>query len=354
MLPGPDRAGTHSSRLPGTGGFAPPAVKAVRPLLASVTAQQRGQRLDVAALTLLEPAVSRSRLQAWIREGRLRVNGEIERRPGLAVETGWELALEPPPPEVPVRGSALEPRLLHEDEHLVLLDKPSGLMMHGTSPGDARPSVAHWLVARYGERLPIGQGADRPGIVHRLDRETSGVCVAARTREVLEDLMAQFADRSVEKEYAALCYGTPRFQSDWISARLVPDPHKPNRQRVTTSLEAQTRDALTYWELRERFEGFALLAVQPKTGRRHQIRVHLASIDLPVIGDSIYQARNFGPGMLPETAPAPERTMLHAARLSFEHPASGERMLAEAPLHADMQALLEALREAAPPKEPSE
>lgn len=323
------------------------------PLHASVTSELRGQRLDVAALALLQPPVSRSRLQGWIREGCLRVNGEIERRPGLAVETGWELELLPPLPEVPSSGSALEPRLLHEDEHIVLLDKPSGLMMHGTSPGDARASVAHWLTARYGPNLPIGQGADRPGIVHRLDRETSGVCVAARTRAALEDLMAQFADRTVEKEYWALCYGTPRFQSDWIDARLVPDRHQPNRQRVTASMEPQTRDALTYWEVKERFAGFALLTAQPKTGRRHQIRVHLASVDLPVIGDPVYQARNFGPGLLPAGAPLPERAMLHAARLSFEHPETGERILAEAPLPPDMQALLDALRAGAPWREPA-
>lgn len=323
------------------------------PLHASVTSSQRGQRLDVAGLELLQAGVSRSRLQAWIRAGCLRVNGEIERRPGLAVETGWELELLPPPPEVPVTGSGLAPKVLFEDEHLVLLDKPSGLMMHGTSPGDARPSVAHWLVAHYGAQLPIGQGADRPGIVHRLDRETSGVCVAARTKEALEDLMGQFAERTVEKEYLALCYGTPRFQSDWIEARLVPDRNKPNRQRVTTSVEPQTRDALTYWEVHERFAGFAMVAAQPKTGRRHQIRVHLASVDLPVIGDSLYQARNFGPGMLPAGAPTPERAMLHAARLAFEHPETGERIVTESPLHDDMQALLEALRVGAPFQEPA-
>lgn len=309
----------------------------------------RGERLDVAALELLRPEVSRSRLQAWIRDGLLRVDGAVERRPGLAVEEGWELELAPPPPVVPERGSALEPAILREDEHLVVLDKPSGLPMHGTSPGDPRPSVAHWLVARYGDRLPLGQGADRPGIVHRLDRETSGVCVAARTREAMEDLMMQFAERSVEKEYLALCYGEPRFRSDWVDARLAPDPRKPNRQRVTRSEAPETRDALTYWEVAEPFRGFALIRARPRTGRRHQVRAHLAAIDLPVIGDPLYQARNFGPGLLPPGAPAPERTLLHAARLRFEHPATGERVDAEAPLPPDMRAMLAALRAGCPP-----
>jgi 23S rRNA pseudouridine1911/1915/1917 synthase len=326
-------------------------VSAPRTLHATVPPSLRGARLDVAALEALRPEVSRSRLQAWIRAGRMKVEGSVERRPGLAVEEGWTLELDPPAPEAPAPGSALEPRLLREDEHIVLLDKPAGLPMHGTSPGDARPSVAHWLVARYGERLPIGQGADRPGIVHRLDRDTSGVCVAARTREALEDLMSQFAERSVEKEYLALCYGVPRFRSDWVDARLAPDPHKPNRQRVTRSEEPDTRDALTYWEVAERFDGFALLRVRPRTGRRHQVRVHLAAADLPLIGDPLYHARNFGPGRLPAGAPMPERTLLHAARLACEHPATGERVIAEAPLPADMAALLEALRASAPARE---
>lgn len=323
-------------------------------LRAEVPARLRGARLDAAALELLQPPVSRSRLQGWIRDGCLRVDGAVQRRPGLAVEEGWTLELAPPAPRSPAPGSGQEPRILREDGQFVLLDKPSGLPMHGTSPGDPRPSVAHWLVARYGDRLPIGQGADRPGIVHRLDRDTSGVCVAARTREALEDLMAQFAERSVEKEYLALCYGAPRFRSDWVDARLVPDKRQPNRQRTTRSEEPDTRDALTYWECRERFDGFALILARPKTGRRHQVRVHLASVDLPVIGDPLYHARNFGPGLLPPGAPPPGRTLLHAARIAFDHPAGGERVVGEAPLPADMSDLLAALRAEAPAGEAAE
>lgn len=322
------------------------------PLHSAIPAGLRGERLDVVALELLRPAVSRSRLQGWIREGCLRVNGEVERRPGLAVEAGWQLELLPPAPEVPEPGSGLEPRLIHEDEWLAVLDKPAGLPMHGNSPGDPQASVAHWLRARYGAGLPISQGADRPGIVHRLDRETSGVCVVGRERAAFEDLMAQFAERSVKKEYLALCYGRPRFRSDWVELRLTPDPTRPNRQRVTRSEDAESRDARTFWEVAEWFEGFALLRVRPETGRRHQVRVHLAALDLPVIGDPLYKARNFGPGMLPPGAPPVERTLLHAHRLEFEHPATSERLSFTAEPPADFAALLEHLRAHAPVRTP--
>ena len=310
----------------------------------------RGERLDVAALELLHPEVSRSRLQAWIRDGCLRVNQEVERRPGLPVESGWRLELLPPAPVVPEPGSALEPRVLHEEGTFAVLAKPAGLPMHGNSPGDARPSVASWLTARYGPGLPIAQGADRPGIVHRLDRETSGVCVVARARAAFEDLMAQFAERTVAKEYLALCYGVPRFRSDWVDLRLMPDPQRPNRQRTTRSEEPHTRDARTYWEIAERFDGFALLAAKPQTGRRHQVRAHLAAVDLPVIGDPLYRAKNYGPGLLPPGAPPVERTMLHAWRLAFDEPGGGGRLQFEAEPPEDFAALRDFLRAHAPPR----
>ncbi len=307
-----------------------------------------GKRLDRAAVALLGPEYSRTRLQRWIREGRLLVEGEVVADPGRPVEEGWRLVLRPPRPEVPADGSPLAPRILHEDAALAVLDKPSGLPMHGNSPGDPQASVAHWLVARWGAGLPIAQGAERPGIVHRLDRDTSGVCVVARDKAAFEDLMAQFAERSVEKEYLALCYGRPRFRSDWVDLRLAPDPRRPNRQRTTRSTEAGSRDALTYWEVAEEFDGFSLLRVLPRTGRRHQIRAHLAAVDLPLVGDPLYRARNFGPGMLPAAAAPPARTFLHAAALTFEHPVEGGRRRFAAEPPDDFRALLEVLRRERP------
>ncbi|MHC4837116.1 MAG: RluA family pseudouridine synthase [Planctomycetota bacterium] len=301
--------------------FMPPAS-----FRATVPQDLDGERLDKVAVALLGTTVSRSRLASWIKDGRLTVDGEVLAKPGLLVQQGQELVLAPPDLQVPERGSALEPGILYEDEHLAVLDKPAGLPMHGNSPGDTQMSVANWLVARYGKGLPIGQGAERPGIVHRLDRGTSGACVVAFTRQAFEDLQAQFAERSVDKEYHALCYGTPRFQADLIDARLQADPRHPQQVRTTQRHDAGTRDALTWWEQAEAFDGFVLLRVRPKTGRKHQIRVHLASIGCPLVGDPFYRARNYGPGMLPPGCPKVERTLLHAAALTFEHPADGGRM----------------------------
>jgi 23S rRNA pseudouridine1911/1915/1917 synthase len=137
-----------------------------------------------------------------------------------------------------------------------------------------------------------------------------------------------------------------------VDLRLAPDPARPNRQRVTRSEEAETRDARTYWEVAEWFDGFALLRVRPETGRRHQVRAHLAAVDLPVIGDPLYKARNYGPGLLPAGAPPVERTLLHAHLLEFEHPATSERLSFTAEPPADFAALLAHLREHAPPRAP--
>lgn len=316
---------------------------------AAVPPALHGERLDRAVTELLGAGISRSRLSRWIREGRVEVDGRVTAKPGLAVESGQTLRLIPPDPEeVRERISAADPVVIYEDEWLAVLDKPSGLAMHGVSLGDPRPSVAAFVARRWGGHLPTNQGPERPGIVHRLDAETSGVCVVAFEESAFADLQEQFAQRTVEKEYRALCYGRPRFLSDWIDRRLARDPRHPERVRVVNGMGPETRDALTYWELLERFEGFAHLLLRPKTGRTHQIRAHLASIHLPILGDRLYRARNYGPGMLPEGAPPVGRTMLHAHRIRFEHPGTGEAVVFRAELAEDMSALLSFLEEHAP------
>lgn len=315
---------------------------------ATVPADLDGQRLDKVAVALLGASVSRSRLSSWIRDGRLTVDGETLQKPGLLVLQGQELVLAPPNLEIPEPGSALEPGILYEDEHLAVLDKPAGLPMHGNSPGDAQMSVANWMMARYGKNLPIGQGAERPGIVHRLDRGTSGACVVAFDRQVFEDLQEQFAERSVEKEYHALCYGNPRFQGDWIDARLQADPKHPQQVRTTSRQDPSTRDAMTWWEQMEAFDGFVLMRVKPKTGRKHQIRVHLTSIGCPIVGDPFYRARNYGLGMLPDSCPEVERTLLHAAVIDFEHPVDGGRLRIQSEHPHVMRDVLAVLRKERP------
>ena len=315
---------------------------------ATIPPEFHGKRLDKVIVELLGGAYSRSRLSSWIREGRLQVDGEILHKPGVLVEVGQQLLLTPPSLEVPEPGSALEPLVLYRDEFLAVLDKPAGLPMHGNSAGDHQMSVANWLVQQFGPDLPIGQGAERPGIVHRLDRGTSGVCVVAFDIKTFEDLQSQFAERTVEKEYHAICYGEPRFRSDWIEKRLHADPKHPSRVAATNSHKAGTRDAVSYWEVMEDFDGFALLKILPKTGRKHQIRVHLTSVATPIVGDPFYQARNYGPGMLPEGCPEVDRTLLHAFGIQFEHPMEGGKMHFRSDYPTLMQTVLDTLRREKP------
>lgn len=319
-------------------------------LRATVPEELAGSRLDLAVLEIVPIEVSRSRLGTWIRDGRVRVDGQVVATPGDPVAPGQEIAVTPPRQQLVEPGSPLEPGILYEDEHLAVLDKPPGLVMHGTSPGDPQPTVASWLVQRYGPHLPIAQGANRPGVVHRLDRDTSGVCVVAFETRSFEDLMQQFADRSVAKEYRALVYGDPRFESDWIEKRLMADPRRPNRVKITRSWDSGTRDAATFWQVIERFDGFAVLRLRPKTGRKHQIRAHLRSIDHPIVGDPIYRAKNYGLGMLPDGHPEVQRTLLHAYALRFEHPRTGETLTFRTDPPPDFEGVLAHLRRLRPPQ----
>ena len=318
------------------------------PLEAVVPPERHGERLDRFLTELAAGAYSRTRISDWVKQGFLKVDGVVIDKQGHRLESGQFLRLIPPEPQAPEPGSILEPVVLHQEETFAVIDKPAGLPMHGNSAGDPQPSVATWLVERWGDQLPISQGAERPGIVHRLDRDTSGLCVVAFRTDVFEDLMAQFAERVVQKEYLAVCFGEPRFQSDWVEKRLSADPRRPGLVKATNSTESGTRDAVTYWEIVERFAGFALLRVRPRTGRKHQIRVHLTDAGLPLVGEPSYRAKNYGKGFLPEGAPPVERTLLHAYGIRFEHPVDGGQVEFHADLPEPMRAVLEHLRTHAP------
>lgn len=303
-----------------------------------------GERLDRALVALTE-GFSRSRLQVLIREGRVRVDGEAVQRPNASVAQGSELVLALPDPAEPASGDGtrVELEILFEDEHLVVVNKPAGMLAHA-SERERAGTVADLAVERYGP-LPEVQGKGRPGIVHRLDRQTSGVMVLGRSAGALEGLKAQFKARAVEKTYLAICHNEPRFVSEWIEAPIGRSPRHRDRHAVLPGGEG--REALTFIEVRERFRGFALMAAHPKTGRTHQVRVHLTHVGLPIVGDRVYRH----PGALrvpvPADAPAPGRQALHAARIAFDHPASGERVAFEAPLPEDMEVFLAWLRGAA-------
>ena len=300
----------------------------------------RGRRLDQALVELAE-GFSRMALQRLIRSGAVRLDGEVVDRPGTRIEARGrvEIELDPPAGDADRVRAPGDLSIVHEDEHLVVVDKPAGMLTHGTGRG-SEASAADLAVARYGP-LPSLYGDDRPGIVHRLDRDTSGLLILGRTSEALEALKSAFRARAVEKTYLAIALGSPRFDSEWIEKPLGRKPGQ--RDRISVVPEGQGREAATYYEVRERFRDFALLAVFPKTGRTHQVRVHLASIGMPLLGEKLYVPRRLQ-GKIPRDAPRLERQALHAHALAFAHPSTGDALAFESPLPEDMAVAVETLR----------
>jgi 23S rRNA pseudouridine1911/1915/1917 synthase len=238
---------------------------------------------------------------------------------------GEEVEFEAPERKAaePVVAEEMDLRIAYEDEHLVVVDKPAGLVVH-PAPGHATGTLVHGLLAYD----VAGGDADRPGIVHRLDRDTSGLMVVARSEEAYRRLQDIVRRRELERRYLALVVGRPRSRTGRIEAPIGRDRRDPMRH----SLDTETpRDAVTHFELVELLPRHALLDVKLETGRTHQIRVHLAAIDLPVAGDPTYgRPRELGL----------ERQFLHAARLGFTHPFTEAEVVVESPLPPDLQAAL--------------
>jgi 23S rRNA pseudouridine1911/1915/1917 synthase len=255
------------------------------------------------------------------------VDGEV-RGKSHRLAGGEEVEIDRPPqtPAVPVAAPP-ELTVAYADEHLLVVDKPAGVVVH-PAPGHAGGTLANALAAAGA----AGGDDERPGIVHRLDRDTSGLLVAARSQETYERLQRLVRRRALTREYLALVAGRPRSRSGTIDAPIGRDRH----DRLRHSLDTDTpRAALTHFELEELLPGHALLRVRLETGRTHQIRVHLAAIELPVAGDPTYGvARDLGL----------ERQFLHAARLAFAHPVTGEPLDVSSPLPADLAAALAAAR----------
>jgi 23S rRNA pseudouridine1911/1915/1917 synthase len=299
-----------------------------------------GERLDRVLVELSGGSLSRTRVQELIRDGGVRVDGEVVRRPALRLAVGQEIAVvEVPRTRLrsggPVGG---ELTVVHEDEDLAVIDKPAGQLTHPTTVVQGG-TVSELATARWG-RLPAPQGVDRPGIVHRLDADTSGLLVIAKTERAASPLVAAFRARAVTKRYAAVVHGEPRFDSDWISAAIGRSDRRSDRMRVVP--EGEGRPAATFYRTEERFAGFARLECLPRTGRTHQIRVHLASIEHPIVGDRVYPGRVRVP--LPAGAPPLGRHLLHASGLEFPHPVSGVPLALRSELPADFRAWIDWLR----------
>jgi 23S rRNA pseudouridine1911/1915/1917 synthase len=237
---------------------------------------------------------------------------------------GEELEFEPPQEvATELTPEPMNLRIAFEDEHLMVVDKPAGLVVHPAS-GHATGTLVHGLL----EHDIAGGDAARPGIVHRLDRDTSGLMVVARSEEAHARLQDLVRKRALERHYAALVVGRPRSRSGRVEAPIGRDRRDPLRQSLDTD---KPREAITHFEVRELLERHTLLDVRLETGRTHQIRVHLAAIGLPVAGDNVYgRPRELGL----------ERQFLHAGRLAFPHPFTEERVDVESPLPADLTAAL--------------
>lgn len=292
------------------------------------SATDAGLRLDQFLHNRL-PQYSRSRLQSWIEQGRVEVNGSPAKR-SYSLK-GSERIQVTPADLAPLRAVAEDVPLdvLYQDDDVIAIHKPAGMVVHAGA-GRHSGTLVNALVHRFGKLSTVG-GDLRPGIVHRLDRLTSGVILVAKTDAAHRHLAAQFSNREVEKTYLALVHWRVKTDQGQITKPIARDPVR--RVRMTAK-SGGGRHAITEYRVLQRFEDFSYLEVKIGTGRTHQIRVHLASIGHPVVGDKLY-------GSPPA---AISRFFLHAYRITFESPTSGEKITVTAPLPPELAGYLQGLR----------
>jgi 23S rRNA pseudouridine1911/1915/1917 synthase len=308
----------------------------------TIPPEQAGQRLDQALAALL-PDYSRSRLKSWIESGEIRVDG-IQRRPRDKVSGGESVALAATLPEETRAAAQPMPLVIvHEDKHLVVVDKPAGLVVH---PGAGNPdqTLQNALLAWD----PALAALPRAGIVHRLDKDTSGLLVVARTLPAHTALVRMLGEREVHREYEAICRGVMT-AGGTVDAPIARHP----TDRVRMAVREGGRESVTHYRVIRRFAGYTHVRVQLETGRTHQIRVHLAHAGFPIVGDRVYGGRLTLPKGASEALRQAlrefPRQALHAARLAFDHPVTGRPVECTSALPADMRALLDALATLGPP-----
>jgi len=327
-------------------------------LVVPVGGGEGGERLDrflARAAAARGLALSRTRLKALIEAGQATVDGAPARDPAARFAAGATIALAvPPAEEAAILGEDLPLAVVYEDDDLIVIDKPAGLVVH-PAPGHAAGTLVNALVRHCGDSLSGIGGVRRPGIVHRLDKDTSGLLVVAKTDAAHHGLAALFADHgrtgSLRREYLALVWGTPDRAAGTISVAIGRHPF--SREKMAAVADGRGRAAVTHWRIVEKLGPATLIACRLETGRTHQIRVHLAHVGHPLLGDSVY-----GAGFKTKAArlsagaraalQALGRQALHAAGLAFDHPVSGEPLAFESPPPEDLTRLINSLRNEPP------
>ena len=305
------------------------------PTVVSLSDDDAGERID-RVLARLCPEFSRSALQRWIEQGRVEQAGEVVSRKTKA-QAGAEVTIHPAPPEeMSAKPQAIPIDVLFEDEHVLVLDKPAGLVVH-PAPGHPDGTLVNALL--HHAQVRGGNDPLRPGIVHRLDKDTSGVMVVAKTPAAHERLVEMFQAHRLERAYLAIARGRPPRQ---ITYDTFHGRHPSNRKKFTSKGDRGKR-AVTHLEVVELLHGSTLVRCRLETGRTHQIRVHLADHGHPVLGDPVY-GRSIGDPLLRRVSQALGRQALHAALLAFEHPITGEAMRFETAPPDDFQEAVDSLR----------
>jgi 23S rRNA pseudouridine1911/1915/1917 synthase len=311
-------------------------------------------RLDIFLCEQL-PGRSRAFIQKLIHEGNVAMPGkEGAVKPSSLVPGGMTVKVTIPPiRKLDLSAENIPLEIVFEDRDIAVIDKPAGLMVH-PSPNFVGATLVHGLLYHLKDLSGIG-GEERPGIVHRLDRDTSGIMVVAKSDKAHHQLSTQFKSRTISKVYWAIVRGEPTASEGILDLPIGRSFY--HRKKMMVRVDSRSREAITGYRILEEFDGYALAEVRPRTGRTHQIRVHMAKIRLPVACDAlygrekrIYRSEIEGSPREPAEKPIIERQALHARSIRFHHPVTGEEMSFEAPLPPDMTALLDALRAHRPPK----
>lgn len=306
-----------------------------------------GQRLDVALSHLLKQ-LSRSTIIRLIRNQKVFIGHRFKVKPNYRLQGGErvEVLLEVHSEPSVFKAQPIDLDIFYEDEDIIILNKAPGMVVH-PAPGNFQDTLVNALLYRFPQINTIG-ATDRPGIVHRLDKDTSGVMVVAKTKVALNHLANQFQTRSLKKKYLALVWGVPKKDSGEITYPI--GRHPIDRKKMSIN-SYKGRSAKTLWRIKACYNSISLLEIVLKTGRTHQIRVHLTALNHPIVGDPVYggkrnaQFLNRMPHVIMDQVARIERQMLHAWQLTIIHPHTQKSMLFEAPMPADMLALIATLKE---------